>query len=405
MVVLFLGAILLGLLIAGILHGALSLKNFFSNLKVVGRNKLQSKADSRIGELFEEAENFVAGECILKAIPIYEKILDLSPNHVTALTRLGNSLREEGDPDRALEIHLKAVQLAPNNLDALYSMADDYSVKARQSFTIHQLEMATLEKIETIDRKSPRVFYRMREIHIKSGDWVLAAAIQKKLISRVEGREKKAKEKRILSRYIYNNGMQYFNKGNLDVAILEFKKALREDLRCLSSHVILGNAYMKNGNGRAALKAWRTGYQNTNSPVCLIQMEKFYRKSNQIGEMIKVYKESIKNSKNTALETLSLLLGSLYLEVGNFRETIEVIEKNTDSQKAIIPSLILAEAYKRQKDHNSSQKAVENAACQIKGAILNFKCGECGETLGAWVCSCPACNAFDQIKCQPGINS
>ena len=60
--------------------------------------------------------------------------------------------------------------------------------------------MATLEKIEKIDRKSPRVFYRMREIHLKTEDWALAADIQKKLISRVKGREKKAKEKKVLSR-------------------------------------------------------------------------------------------------------------------------------------------------------------------------------------------------------------
>lgn len=154
-VVLFLGSILLGILLAGLLHGTQSLKSFLSDLKVAGRKKLQNKTNRRVGMLFEEAENLVTGGCISKAIPIYEKILNLSPNHVAVLIRLGNRLREEGDPDRALELHLKAVQIASNNLDALYSLADDYSVKARQSFTMNQMEMVTLEKIEKIDRKSP----------------------------------------------------------------------------------------------------------------------------------------------------------------------------------------------------------------------------------------------------------
>ena len=92
-------------------------------------------------------------------------------------------------------------------------------------------------------------------------------------------------------------------------------------------------------------------------------MEKFSRESNQAGEMVKVYKEAIKNSQNSNLETLSLLLGNLYLEEGNPQETIQVIEKNTDSPKTIIPSLILADAYKRQQDQNNSQKSVENASC------------------------------------------
>ena len=191
MVVLFLGSILLGVLIAGLLHGTLSIKSFFRNLKIAGGNKTRNKVNQRVEKLFEEAENFIAGGCITKAILIYEKILVLSPNHVTVLTRLGNTLREEGDPDRALDLHLKAVQNAPNNLDVLYSLADDYSVKGRQSFEMRKMEMATLEKIEIIDRKSPRAFYRMREIYVKSEDWVLAAAIQKKLISRVKGKEKK----------------------------------------------------------------------------------------------------------------------------------------------------------------------------------------------------------------------
>ena len=405
MVVLFLGSVLLGILIAGLLHGTLSLKNFFSNLKVVGRNKLQNKNNHRVKLLLEEADNLVAGECMLQVIPVYEKILDLSPDHVTVLTRLGDRLREEGDPDRALELHLKAVQNAPNNLDALYSLANDYSVRAQQSFTMYQMEMTTLEKIEKIDRKSPRVFYRMREIHLKSKDWSLAAGIQKKLIARIESKEKRLKEKKILGQYIYNNGMRYFNKDNFEAAIPEFKKALREDTHCLSTHIILGDAYEKTGNGKAAIKAWKMGYETTNSPICLIKIEKFYQASNQIGEIVKVYKEAIKNAQNSARETLSFLLGSLYLEEGNSEETIQVIVKNTNSSKSIIPSLILAGAYSQQQDDKNSQKAEENAFYRVKRAILNFKCSGCGTNLDEWLDTCPSCDAFDKIQCHPGINS
>ena len=405
MVVLFLGSVLLGLVIACLLHGTLSLKTFFSDIKIAGRNKLQNKTNRRVGLLFEEAENLVADGCISKAITIYEKILELSPNHVTVLTRLGNRLREEGDPDRALQLHLKAVQIAPNNLDALYSLADDYSLKAQYSSTMYQMEMATLEKIVKLDRKSPRFFYRMREIHLKSDDWALAADVQKKLISLIEGKEQKAKEKKILSRYIYYNGIRYFNNGNYEATISELKKALREDAQCLSAYIILADAFIKTGNKKAALKAWQTGYGNTNSPVCLIQMEKFYRGSSQVGEMVKVYKEAIKKSQNSIREILGLLLGRLCLEEGNTQETIQVIEENTVSPKAIIPSLILADAYKQQHDQNNSQKAVENASCQVKSAILKFKCVGCGKTLDHWIDSCPSCNTFDSIECHPGVNS
>ena len=134
-------------------------------------------------------------------------------------------------------------------------------------------------------------------------------------------------------------------------------------------------------------------------------MEKLYRKSNQVGEMVKVYKESIKNSQNSNLETLSLLLGNLYLEEGNPQETIQIIEKNTNSKRTIIPSLILADAYKQQQNETQSQQAVANASHQIKDAILNFKCSACGKISGEWADNCSTCNTFDAVECFPGVNS
>ena len=134
-------------------------------------------------------------------------------------------------------------------------------------------------------------------------------------------------------------------------------------------------------------------------------MEKFFRESSQAEEMIKVYNEEIKKAQNSTRETLGLLLGSLYLEEGNPQETIQVIEKNTNSKRAIIPSLILADAYKQQQDQGNSHKAVDNAFCQAKRAIFNFKCSGCGTNLDEWLDTCPSCYAFDKIRCHPGINS
>ena len=136
-----------------------------------------------------------------------------------------------------------------------------------------------------------------------------------------------------------------------------------------------------------------------------MRLEKFYRESNQAGEMVNIYKEAIKNAQNSTRETLGLLLSSLYFDEGHPEKTIHIIEKNIDSQKAIIPSLILASAYRKQRDHEHSMGAIETASHQVKDAIFNFKCGECGKTLDKWLDHCPACHTFDQIECRPGVNS
>ena len=400
MIALFLGSVLLGVMIVGFLHGTLSLKKFFINLKKSGRVKRQNKNKHRSERLLEEAENFLACGYASKAVVAYEKILNMSPNHVHVLAQLGNIAREEGNVERALKLHLRAVEIAPENLNVLYDLAEDYCAKA-----IPKKELEVLKKILEFDRRSPRVLCRMREVFLKSEDWASAVEVQRKLVVRIKGREKKEKEKRMLAQYIYKCGTRYFNNDNFELAITEFKKSLRGNAQCLSAHILLGDAYLKMGDKKGALKSWKKGYANTKSMACMIRMEEVYRDLGQVGEMVKEYKEAIRNSKNGPSEILIMQLGVLCLEEKIPQETIRVIEENTDSEKAIIPSLILGDAYKQDHNETKSKKALENATRQVKRAIFNFKCNTCGKVSDKWTDHCLACNTFDAMECFLGITS
>ena len=400
MIVLFLGSVLLGILIAGFLHGALSLKNFFINLKKSGRAKRQNKNNHRSERLLEEAENYLACGHVSKSVAAYEKILNMSPSHVRVLAQLGNIAREEGNVEHALKLHLKATEIAPENLNVLYGLAEDYCIQATP-----KKEMEVLEKILEFNRRSPRALCRMREVYLKLEDWPSAVEVQRKLVALVKGREKKEKEKRMLGQYIYKSGVRYFNNDSFELAITEIKRSLRENAQCLSSHILLGDAYLKTGDRKGALKSWKKGYAYTKSIACMMRMEEVYRELGQPGEMIKEYKEAIRNSKNGPSEILIMLLGVLCLEEKTPQETIRLIEESTDSEKAIIPSLILGDAYKQDHNETKSKKALENATRQIKRAIFNFKCGACGKTLNKWTDHCSACNTFDTMECFLGISS
>ena len=400
MIVLFLGSVLLGILVAGFLHGALSLKNFFINLKKSGRAKRQNKNNHRSERLLEEAENYLACGHVSKSVAAYEKILNMSPSHVRVLTQLGNIAREEGNVERALKLHLIATEIAPENLNVLYGLAEDYCIQATP-----KKEMEVLEKILEFNRRSPRALCRMREVYLKLEDWPSAVEVQRKLVALVKGREKKEKEKRMLGQYIYKSGVRYFNNDSFELAITEIKRSLRENAQCLSSHILLGDAYLKTGDRKGALKSWKKGYAYTKSIACMMRMEEVYRELGQPGEMIKEYKEAIRNSKNGPSEILIMLLGVLCLEEKTPQETIRLIEESTDSEKAIIPSLILGDAYKQDHNETKSKKALENATRQIKRAMFNFKCGACGKTLNKWTDHCSACNTFDAMECFLGISS
>ena len=206
MIALFFGCVLLGILIAGFLNWTLSIKTSFENAKEIRRRRHQGKISQRADKFFEKAESLMAGGSVSKAIPIYKKILKLSPGHLGALNRLGSILREEGNPQRALELHARAAEIVPDNLEVLYSLADDYAAMA-----MNAEEMETLEKILKLDQNSPRPLYRLRATHLKTGDWALVLNVQKKLISRIEDTEEKEKEKKLLQGVIDDVYDQFVN--------------------------------------------------------------------------------------------------------------------------------------------------------------------------------------------------
>ena len=399
MVVLFLGSVLLGILIAGFLHGTLSLKVFFRNFKTIGRIKRENKTNLQSETLLEEAENLMACGYISKAVSKYRKILKILPNEVNVLVRLGNILREQGNLDQALEVHLKAVKIAPKKFDVLYSLAADYSAKS-----IPKKEIEILEKISQLDQRSPRFLYRMREVYLKSEDWISIVDIQRKLIVQIEGKETKEKEKKLLSQYIYKNGVQYLNNDNFKLAINEFKRALRENYQCLPAHILLGKTYLKTGDHRGALKAWKKGYASTKSETCLIKMEELYRDLGKVEEMIKEYKSAISGTQNERKETLAILLGLLCLKERTPQEAIRIIEENTDFEESIISSVILSDAYMQDHKETKSTKALESVTRQIKIAMFNFKCSACGKIFDEWADNCPTCNDFNAIEYFPAIN-
>ena len=394
MIVLFLGSVLLGVLMAGFLHGTLSIKKFLRNLKTAGHVKRQNQTNRKSKALLEAAENFFECGYLSKSISAYEKTLNMSPNNVNALTRLGNILREEGDVERALELHLKAVEISPKNLNSLYGLADDYCAKA-----IIKKEIETLEKILETDQKSPRVLYRIREVYLKLEDWTSVVDVQRKLIARTEGKQKKEKEKVMLGQYIYKKGSCYFANDNFDLAITELKKALRENSRCIPAYILLGDVCLKTGDKKEALKVWRKGYSSTKSTTCLVRMEESYRNLGKAEEMIKEYKEAIKNSESKSREQLIMLLAIFYLKEKNPKEAIRVIEGNIVFELPVFLALILSDAYKQDQNEAESQKAFNSAARQIKKTVFSFKCGTCGKVSEEWTDSCAACNTFDAMEC------
>ena len=392
MVILLLGFILVGVVVAIVLNWTAKVKSSFGNLKTYFREKHNQKRDQWCASQFEKAENALAGGNLEKAKVLLNKVLEEFPNHVGALNNAGKIARMKGDTDRALELHLKATQIDPGNLKVLNNLAQDYS-----SIGLPAKEVQTLEKIRRIEPDSPMVLSRLRDSYLQKQDWKNASEVQKRVISLTRDKKQQEKEQQLSGQIIYQKGLLHWEKGQVDSAISEFKKALRIDTKCLPAYLTLGDAFLKSGNKKNAIKTWQAGLSFTHSPLCLLRIQKVLQESDNLKDLVKIYQDAIQSSNNSVKDKYVLLLGALYLEKGEAEEAIQVLE-NVQPEKSVLHSVLLANAYQRKQDNPKMEQVCQSAFDSAKESLSEVVCGECKTSFEEWSSHCPKCNAWNSLS-------
>lgn len=391
MVILLLGFILVGVIITAIMNWTLKVKSSFGNMKNYFQQKQVGKRELWCREHYEKGENVFAGGNLGKAKVIFNKILEEFPNHVGALNYTGEIARKEGNNDLAVELHLKASKIAPGNLKALKNLAEDYSMTG-----LFAKEASALEKIRQSEPDSPLILSRIRDSHLKKEDWKNASAIQKRIVSLTRDKKQTEKEQELFSQIIYRNGLAYWEKGQVDSSISEFKKALRTSGKCLPAYITLGDVYLKSGNKKNALKTWEVGLTYTHSPLCLLRIQKTLQEADDLKSLLKIYQAAIKSSNNSVKNTLVLLLGVLYMDKGETEEAIQALE-TIQPEKSVLHSVLLANAYQQKQDTSNTEKASQSAFSLAKESLLEMVCKECKTPSKEWASHCPKCHAWNSL--------
>jgi tetratricopeptide (TPR) repeat protein len=392
MVILLLGFILVGVIITGIMNWALKVKSSFGNMKTRFQKQHIEKRQQWCQEQYEKGKNVFAGGNLEKANTVFNKILEEFPNHVGALNYKGDIARRKGNNDLALESHLKASKIAPKSFKTLNLLAEDYSTTGSL-----KEETATLEKIRQSEPDSPLILSRIRDLNLKNGDWKNAAVLQKRIVALTEDRKQKEKEEALFGQIIYKNGMAYWEKGQIDSSISEFKKALRISPKCVPAYITLGDAYLKSGNKKNAVKTWEVGLTFTHSPLLLLRLQKLFQEADDLKALEKIYQDAIKSSNNSVKDTLVLLKGIFYMDRGDTEEAIQALETIPKDQ-SILHSVLLANAYQQKKDAPNTEKAALSAFSLAKESLLKLVCTECHSPAEEWSSDCPHCKAWNSLK-------
>ncbi len=362
-VILLLAAVFVGVLFSVAIFWTFNLKNSFSRWKSNLQKSRSEKKRVRVENLFKKAENFFLSGRLEKALSFTDKVLDAFPDHVQALGLKGKILCSQGEKDLAANIQKKALEREPQNISVLFDLATTYA----QADKLED-EINVLKKIHRDNPKAAQPLVRLRDAFLKQKDWKKVLAAQDKILPLIrDNKEEWDEELKNKSQFLFARGKQNWEKDNRDLAITDFKQALKAWNKNSDAHLSLGDAYLETGKPKIALKKWFSGFEETRNISCLTRAHKVYLEKDDPQTLIEIYQKAIDSGQTQESYKFVLLLAVLYLEHKQTDKAKRILEENQTENK-LLGSLLLAHA--NQTSNNGSD--LESNFSLIREAVFQL---------------------------------
>ena len=181
MVVLLLTAVFTGVLFSIAIFWTSNLKNLFSRWKSTVQKNRSDKKLGRVESLYKKAEKFFLIDRAEKALSYVDKVLELSPNHIPALSLKGKILCFRGEKVLAATFQKKALEQEPQNISILFALAATYSQAGQITDQIN-----LLKKIHWGNPKAIQPLIHLRDAFLKKEDWKNILPTQDKILSLIK---------------------------------------------------------------------------------------------------------------------------------------------------------------------------------------------------------------------------
>lgn len=397
-VVFMLGSILVGVVCTALATGfqqfRLSLRRYGQQRVVKKQEKLHRKWE----ELFQKAINEITSGQRAKGIALLEKILSQAPEHFEALAHLGDQLREEGDPERAVTMHQRAIKLDPDNLPVRFALAKDYAALGNV-----EKEIATLKEIRGRNPNSLPTLRQLRDAFLKAGNPDQAYQMQKAVMPLIHDARELAEEQELFSQITYSKGYQLYREKKIEPAIVELKRALRENNRCLPAYLMLGQLYLENNNPKTAIKYWKDGFELTQSPLFLLRLQNLHEDMDKLHDSYKLYQEAISGASNDAQRELLSMLYAHHLLQHEEKDTAMDVLSNIENP-SLSTQMYRIRILLDRNDYAQVDEIMHATHNRLATAIEQYACTACHHTDDAWHAFCPQCHAWNTMRLQAEIS-
>ena len=351
-----------------------------------------SKAQERVEDLYMKGLDAMLNGRYKKALERFEKILTSEPNYENALIKRGDSLCVLKRYQEAAESLEQAIQLAPDNLMALYSLTEVHFAAGDD-----EKAQLVLEQIVSLQPKSSISAHRkLRELLIRENKWDEASDLQKHILNMVSNKEDMSLEKSIANGLHLGMGVTRLEQGQLGEALAIFRSVLKQDELFVPGYVRLGEALVASGDSEEAIATWRRGNDVTGSVEPLIALQDFYLHAERPEEAISIWKQALVLADNEM--PFRFCLGKLYYKLFMLDEALcefELVEDQISGFPAL--NFYVAQILESKKNHSDALLKIKALLEEAEALTAEYMCSNCELRVSEWGERCDQCGQFGQI--------
>ena len=310
--------------------------------------KLKPSKKTDIKELYSEGLDMMINGLQKSAYNNFKKIVEIDSEHIKAYLRLGQVLRESGNPKRALKIH-KALTIRQNLTS--YDLLELHKNISLDYFEIGKISLAIEEalKILKIDKKNIWAISKLMKFHMHLNDWSKASSYLEKF-QKINNSVNNHK----LGLFIIQEGRALQNEDKFDLARRKFEKALSVDPDLSASYYFIAETYSRESEKYFQLS------ENTDDKESDIYKENINKALDSLSKAIPMWIKYSNSKPKQSWMVIHLLKDALFaLDRYDELEHVlkDIIEKDKNNSEVIAT---LADMYAHKGDLQNAIEIVDS---------------------------------------------
>ncbi|MGQ9708220.1 MAG: tetratricopeptide repeat protein [bacterium] len=300
--------------------------------------------------------------------------------NIDAYIRLGNIFLDQGDVERALQIHeslaLRRNLRAEEERKVYLALVRDYLKTGRRLKAI-----PLLEEIVRSDRSDICNLEKLFELYVENSYWENAEKLLKEL-----GRFRSPRVGRLYAQFGFA-----FSRVNPEAGRQWLHEALRINPKSTVAYIYLGDLLLSRSDIEGAISIWTKllDIKPEKNHLVRERLERAYYELGRYEDVIELYRRLLHRIPNDS--SLACALAQIYVKKEDLTAAINLLEHHTKNHDAKI-RVALAGSYLRKGETERACNYLDAALTEL--TTIKVNCQNCGRQLSQSDLVCPQCGAW-----------